>query len=365
MTIPNTVTYIGKNAFLGCLNFDGGLTISNKVTTIEEYAFASCIGLTGDLIIPNSVTTIGSEAFWNCYGFTGDLIIPNSVTSIGGYAFMNCSGFTGDLTISNKVTTIGEYAFSGCIGLTGALIIPESVTSIGSYAFNSCGGLTGKLTIPESVTSIGLYAFCDCSGLSGIICKRAIPPTLGADAFKNVSCEIIVPCGKAEVYKAADDWKDLTNTFRDKFTAAAKSCDETFGTVSVSEYDCSNDPVFTATANDGYKFVKWSDGNQEASYAVTLDKDTVITAIFEKEETTGINETVSADAFSVYPNPAKNVLYINCASEEAEEIKIYNIKGELIKTSVINSGEAIDVSTLVPAMYIIKTDKNTVQFIKQ
>jgi hypothetical protein len=133
------------------------------------------------LSIGNSATSIGSNAFYSCSGFTGDLVIPNSVTSIGGIAFGNCTGFTGNLVIPNSVTSIGNYAFGNCTGFTGNLVIPNSVTSIGSDAFRSCSGVTGNLVIPSSVTSIGSYAF-SYSGFTAAYLNQPIGQ-IGSNAF--------------------------------------------------------------------------------------------------------------------------------------------------------------------------------------
>ena len=42
--IPNTITAIAKNAFLGCVGLSS-LTIPDGVTSIGEYAFAECTGI--------------------------------------------------------------------------------------------------------------------------------------------------------------------------------------------------------------------------------------------------------------------------------------------------------------------------------
>jgi hypothetical protein len=61
------------------------------VKSIEFGAFTGCAGLTGTLTIPNSVTSIGPDAFYGCSGLTS-IIISKSVTSIGDGAFGRCTG---------------------------------------------------------------------------------------------------------------------------------------------------------------------------------------------------------------------------------------------------------------------------------
>ena len=240
VTIPNSVTSIGYGAFADCLGLtsiiveDANSTydsrencnaiiktatniliagcqntiIPNSVTGIGYRAFYKCSSLTS-VTIPNSVTSIGGLAFYDCSGLTS-ITIPNSVTSIGSSAFEDCSGLT-SVTIPNSVTSIGYWAFRGCSSLT-SITIPNSVTSIGDGAFYWCSKLT-SITIPNSVTSIGNYAFASCSGLTSIESLAEVPPTLGTDAFYNLSKNIpvYVPCSSVSAYQSAEGWKDFTN----------------------------------------------------------------------------------------------------------------------------------------------------------
>ena len=157
------------------------------------------------LTIPNSVTSIGQEAFYYCVGLTS-LTIPNSVTSIGEGAFRSCEGLT-SLTIPNSVTSISAHTFSGCKSLT-SVVIPNSVTYIGISAFEGCSGLT-SVTIPNSVTSIDNWAFGYWENLLDVYCYAEDVPSVGVDIFEDspiINCNLHVPAASIESYKAKEPW---------------------------------------------------------------------------------------------------------------------------------------------------------------
>jgi hypothetical protein len=170
--------------------------------------------------IGNSVTSIGDDAFYGCNGLTspvynahvfafmptsysGAYTIPDGIESIAGFAFEGCNSLT-SVTIPNSVTSIGSCAFYNCSGLT-SVIIPNSVTSIGDYAFTGCTGLT-SIEIPNSVTSIGDRAFRECTGLTSVTCYALVPPSLDRSVWPGNLSAIYVPAQSLETYKNAQGW---------------------------------------------------------------------------------------------------------------------------------------------------------------
>ena len=200
--------------FKGCSNL-ATVNIGDNVKIIPSSAFSGCTGLTS-ITIPNSVTSIGRSAFYYCTGLTTVNWNATACTSAGSVIspiFEGCSNLA-TVNIGDNVKIIPSYAFDGCTGLTsiyytgdvaswcgisglgnlmsssrtlyidgnkveGELIIPDSVTSIGSNAFRGCTGLT-SITIPDSVTSIGYGAFRGCTGLTSVTL-----PFVGASETKR------------------------------------------------------------------------------------------------------------------------------------------------------------------------------------
>ena len=163
VTIPNTIRYIGADAFNSC----GRLTsipIPNSVITIGVQAFKGCSSLTS-VTIPSSVTEIGTGAFCYCSELTSFIFNAVKCTSDGRDIFYECPKLT-NITIGDGVKVIPPNFFNNCISLT-SITIPSSITSIGYFAFFCCSGLT-SVTIPASVAEIGEYAFSGCFELTSI-----------------------------------------------------------------------------------------------------------------------------------------------------------------------------------------------------
>ena len=218
VVIPNSVTSIGKGTFWNC-TFLSSIVIPNSVTSIEKQAFSSCTSLSS-IVIPNSVTSIGDSAFWDCTSLFS-IIIPDSVTSIGSCAFSNCSSLS-NIVIPASVTNMDGNPFLYWNGILTVLsssffyandvlidnvkktiiafrnkessyIIPNSITGIGPNTFSHCETLS-NIFIPNSVTSIGDNAFGGCTTLSKIVIPNSMT-SIGNRAFDSCASlsSIVIP----------------------------------------------------------------------------------------------------------------------------------------------------------------------------
>ena len=317
VTIPNGVTSIGEKAFEGCSGLTS-VTIPNSVISIGGGAFSACSGLTS-VTIGNSVASIGEWAFSCCSGLTS-VTIPNSLTSIGELAFNACSGLT-SVTIGNSLTSIGDRAFYECINLSSLISSATVPPTIGNEAFpypNIC-----TVTVPCG--SLAAYTASTCywsvyfpqritESSSFELSVSANEEAYGSVEVETQSCNVKTLTAIANEGYEFTAWNDgntenprtvsLTSdtAFMAIFTEAVSTPtitltvnDETMGSASYTMDG--NTAVLTATANEGYEFTGWNDGNTENPRTVTITSDTTFMAIFtEAVSTPTITLTVNNEA---------------------------------------------------------------------
>lgn len=168
----------------------GDIIIPDNVRIIEEYAFADWSNKwNASITIPNSVTEIGENAFEGiyCIYYHGNAIgAPWGAQHMNLYKegwityenetkkeVLSCDEDAyGEITLPEGVEIIKEYAFAMCKKIT-QVKLPNSLREIRMEAFSGCKALT-SIDIPEGVTTLGETIFHSCVSLQTISISKTV-----------------------------------------------------------------------------------------------------------------------------------------------------------------------------------------------
>lgn len=132
--------------------------------TIVKINSNAITGVVETCIIPDTVTEISNNSFLGCETLKS-ITIPASVQVMGGSAFANCTSME-SFIMKDKIAL--KYIPASCCSGNTSLkeaYIGYGVESIYNYAFKNCGSLE-QIVIPPTVTTIYNKAFDGCDKLT-------------------------------------------------------------------------------------------------------------------------------------------------------------------------------------------------------
>lgn len=262
ITIPESITYIGENAFSGLTGLKEFNYNAINVTDFEEnnYTFYNVGADAGGTVVNigenvqhipahmfnplnnnyntqfikeinipenGSLISIGDYAFAYCFDIT-NITIPATVTSIGSNAFNSCYGLVeilnkSNLTISpigtigevitdasqSKLTTIngnvykdynGERYFVKNIDGSKQITIDNSATQIDSHALFYREDII-SLTIPSSITGISTNIITGCDALSSVVVNsgNSVYHSYGNCIIETASGTLLAGCNNSTI----------------------------------------------------------------------------------------------------------------------------------------------------------------------
>ncbi len=207
---------IGVNAF-NAFERVGNITVPNSVTNIGYQAFGSCSSLT-NMVLPfigaarrNTQPTYTTEAsFGWIFGrasYTGGVAteyndgagvavtnyLPRTLASVtitdetletGYSAFRNCVNLK-RITLSEGMYRIRGATFQACSSLE-EVNIPQSVKQLTGDNFVGCNSLA-RIAIPNGVNSFANNVFKNCSRLKAVIFEGNAPSSMGSNIFQGTA----------------------------------------------------------------------------------------------------------------------------------------------------------------------------------
>lgn len=257
------------------------------VTAIGYQAFA--YAEMQHVVIPNTVRTIGRWAFGPCQYLT-EVVIPNSVTEIGQGAFGGCHNIV-SVTLPDSITAIASQTFDADTSLV-SIVIPDAVTTIGSGAFSQCYSLR-SVTFGRSVASIGSGALSVGKHLDTLFFLSDVAPGIGNIFYTDTLHLVIdIPCGSYHSYFATFGTNHTYLVPSVNLSMTVSSSAPNWGAAQVvtdadqQNVRCDSTTVVQAMPNYGYHFTGWSNGSLANPDTLLLDRDSVLTAGFAKNNYT-------------------------------------------------------------------------------
>ncbi|MCR5822179.1 MAG: leucine-rich repeat protein, partial [Bacteroidales bacterium] len=295
------------------------ITVQNSATYTAQFEINSYI-----ITVQSSNPAIGTTSGGGSYNY----LTPVNITAIpnAGYHFTQWSDGNTDnprlVTVTQNATYTAQFAINSyAVGVASSNSNMGSVSGSGTYNHNSTATLTatayygyhfvqwqdGNTENPRSVVvtdSAQYTAQFDYN--SYLITANSSNITLGSaigGGSYNYLSQVALTAVPAPHYhftmwndSIEDNPRTITVTRDSVFTAhfvidthtvTVVSADNTMGTASGSSRVAYNTGVWIdATANYGYHFTQWNDGNTSAHRRIIVTEDTILTAMFAPNQYT-------------------------------------------------------------------------------
>ena len=326
LSLSTNARHIGNRAFADCDRLVS-VTLGDSTKAIGGGAFSGCFRLQS-IGMGEAVESIGNGAFSGCVRLQ-DMQFGSGLRTLGDSAFYGCS-LIHDIVLPEGLTTVGNYAFAGCSGVSGTVEFPSTTASIGSYAFNNSGTLSRLVmrgSVPPVITA-NTFATVSTTTPVAVPCGAvldyyttnhwenfsnlqedaphrltALPenPVMGTAAVsQQPTCSNPAAIIAATAYSGYHflRWSDGNPTnprqvsvTQDTAFTAIFVVDNSYITVQTADasmggatggglYGYMMTATLTATAAEGYHFLRWSDGNTQNPRYVQVSQDSVFTAVF-------------------------------------------------------------------------------------
>lgn len=336
----------------------------------------------GNLVIPDSVERSGvtyyvkgilSYAFKDCNELRS-VVVSDGIEMLGISSFSGCSGMT-DITLGASTWLIYDSTFFGCSSLQWikakasiCMLLGGDATFAGvnnsipvyvpcNYSIMYSALWTYFSNFVESVlytvnTASEPYSFLGEVEVSGTpTCESpyvTLTATPSISGYHFVSWNDGNTDNPREVELTSDTSFVATFAYGSStgYTITVVSANPEMGTVTGSgTFDAYTNTTITATANPGYRFVQWQDGNTQNIRTIYVTSDKTYTAYFQSLEGVESIENSSFDAYST----GKNIIVMGV---QGENVTVVDMMGRIIASCTAES-DHIEFQTPTSGVYML------------
>ena len=149
------------------------------------------------------------------------------------------------------------------------------------------------------------------------------------------------------------EWSDTLTftTAEEMYTITVTSNNESWGTVTGGgTFANGATTVIKATANSGYRFVSWQDGDTNAERTIVVTGDATYTATFASVNS--IDDVMSSEV-TLYPNPASTAVTIRGLEGECV-VSVVDLNGREVYRTNASSSLTIDLTGYAKGAYFVR-----------
>ena len=305
IVIPNSVTNIGGSAFRNCSCLES-IDIPNSVKSIGDYAFSFCTSI--DLITMNKYIppAISQNTFAN-FDPSVPIYIPcGSLSNYTSANYWNGLNFIEDFTYQFEVISADES--KGSVEIVTAPMCSSAavIKAVSNTDYAFYGWSDGNIENPRSVfvssdTTFTAVFIPDTVTLGISTANSAQGSVSNSSGIYHFNEKITISATANYGYHFSQ-WSDSVTTnprtivlrgdtviqaqfAANQYAITVGSNNAELGTVSGGgTFDYLATASISATANHGYAFKQWNDGNYDNPRRVTITRDTAFTAVFVPDE---------------------------------------------------------------------------------
>lgn len=289
--------YEFNNLFYNCSNLIQApeLPATTLTNNCYEKMFNACTSLVKAPVLP--ATTLADccymGMFWTCTKLINAPELPATELKIGCYSamFADCTSLVNAPALPAITLVQDCYGnmFQSCISITNAPSLPATTLAQRCYfsMFKSCTNLIKAPTLPATKPAYECYVnmFNDCKKLNYVKCLLKPDTT----SYTTNWLKGVASSGTFIKNNEANNWERSNSGIPVGWTVQNDTPTGSNYTLTLQGDNCTlngggtyNEGTtveISCIPNTGYYFVRWSDGNTNATRTITVTEDITLTAV--------------------------------------------------------------------------------------